>query len=846
MPLNLKALGRPGDQPLIEPRDIFAGLGSRPWPRLRVEQDQVLKAWHKRRDQKDLVVKQNTGGGKTVVGLLVAQSSLNEGVGPAAYLAPDNYLVSQVAAEANRLGISITDNPRSSEFEAGLSILVTTFAKVVNGRSVFGLAGDPYASRIGTIVVDDAHAALADVRQRFAVTLPSSHAAYSLAIELFGEELRRQSPHHGSELVAGGWSVPLRIPFWSWEANYEKFTECLSDAVRQRDPEDLFFNWPLVSPHLKRAVATISHRSLHLRTVCPPIEIAQAFANARRRIYLTATLADDGVLVTDFGADATSVRKPVTPERATDLGDRIIIAPAALNPDVDDAEVRQLALQFSVGDRNGDDLADAGPVNVVVLVPSDEAAKAWEGYADETLHVYDMKPVIDRMVGGEHMGLVVLVNKYDGVDLPRDACRLLIIDGVPAPADLYQQRQAGALAGSESMRIHRVQRLEQGMGRGVRDAEDHCAILLLGAPEARALVDPKDLALFSPATLAQVEFSQRVANQIKGEGLGPVRELLGLFLDRNVDLKAASNQATAGITYNVEGHVSPLAEARRRAWVEATTGNPAKAIEGLRSALDGLDGIEKGWYLEEVAAYQHELSPAESQRTLSAAKKLNSVVIQPTVAIDARPPRQLRRQAEEASRYLSERYGDPTALVLGVQEALQGLVFRPEPADVEATEDSMRAVGLLIGLASIRPEKELSSGPDVAWGLTEERNAVIELKTGITRLDTAIMKSEADQLSGAVSWNASRGGPEDCIPVMVAKDPTLHPLASLPVGARIVTEEKLALLKANVEAFSRELASNESWKRPDAVSRALRVNNLHAGAVIATHSVAPRKAAVGK
>jgi hypothetical protein len=35
------------------------------------------------------VIKQNTGGGKTVVGLLVAQSSLNEGVGPAAYVVPD-------------------------------------------------------------------------------------------------------------------------------------------------------------------------------------------------------------------------------------------------------------------------------------------------------------------------------------------------------------------------------------------------------------------------------------------------------------------------------------------------------------------------------------------------------------------------------------------------------------------------------------------------------------------------------------------------------------------------------------------------------------------------------------
>ncbi|WND15862.1 hypothetical protein [Streptomyces violaceus] len=34
-----------------------------------------------------------------------------------------------------------------------------------------------------------------------------------------------------------------------------------------------------------------------------------------------------------------------------------------------------------------------------------------------------------------HVGLVVLVNKYDGVNPSADACRLLILDGVPRPLD---------------------------------------------------------------------------------------------------------------------------------------------------------------------------------------------------------------------------------------------------------------------------------------------------------------------------------------------------------------------------------------------------------------------------
>ena len=38
----------------------------------------------------------NTGSGKTVVGLLILKSCLNEEKGPAVYVVPDSYLVKQV------------------------------------------------------------------------------------------------------------------------------------------------------------------------------------------------------------------------------------------------------------------------------------------------------------------------------------------------------------------------------------------------------------------------------------------------------------------------------------------------------------------------------------------------------------------------------------------------------------------------------------------------------------------------------------------------------------------------------------------------------------------------------
>lgn len=205
-----------------------------------------------------------------------------------------------------------------------------------------------------------------------------------------------------------------------------------------------------------------------------------AFHQAKRRVYLTATPADDNVLVTDLDADPAKLRHPVTPGSASDLGDHMILAPVGLNPDLDDEAVRVMARQFADGDRDGDGVAEAEPVNVVVLVPSTKAAAAWSPYADRVHYVADLEAGVAELKAG-HVGLVVLVNKYDGVDLPGKACYLLILDGVPRPMDAAERREASVLWGSETRLTRQIQRIEQGMGRGVRDNEGHCVVLLLGS-----------------------------------------------------------------------------------------------------------------------------------------------------------------------------------------------------------------------------------------------------------------------------------------------------------------------------------------------------------------------------
>jgi len=99
-----------------DPIKIFATLPSLPgtFNDLWRGQDKALADWHTDRDKRDVLVSLNTGAGQTIVGLLIAQSLVNEGLENVLYACSTIDLVRQnlSGSEADRDGAHDPRPPR--------------------------------------------------------------------------------------------------------------------------------------------------------------------------------------------------------------------------------------------------------------------------------------------------------------------------------------------------------------------------------------------------------------------------------------------------------------------------------------------------------------------------------------------------------------------------------------------------------------------------------------------------------------------------------------------------------------------------------------------------------------
>lgn len=785
---------------------------------LRQVQATVMGRWSPRRNESDLVIKMNTGTGKTIVGLLILQVSLHDAVGPALYLAPTPQLAKRATEEARRLGLTVVTDPADAKFRRCEAICVTTLQIMFNGKSRFGLAGSPSPLKVGTIVVDDAHSAITKLDEYSRFVVPTGDAAYDELMKHFRGHLASQGAATLLDIESGDRSAVMRIPFWAWQAQAQQVLEVLHP---RRKSAMLEWAWPLLKDHLSVCEATLTSEGIQVAPPLPPIRQFPSFVDASRRIYMTATLANDSALITHFAADPTSVAAPIVPDSAADLGDRLVLVPQELVPDLTDSELRAAVASIAVTD------------NVVVLAPSWKRAHEWDEFANVTVSTADeISSVVERLRSST-VGLVVIVNQYDGIDLPDSACRVLVIDGLPQASSGSERREAIALRDSNTIITRQVQRFEQGMGRGVRSRQDRCAVLVMDRRLVELISRPDVPERLSPGTRAQLELSRKVARSVEDTGGLTIEgfvDMIRKVTDGAEDFKSAARQALVGVTYETVALI-PTATHLRAAYDAAVRGEHQAAANAADTAVNIARQVMKderlaGWLTETAAAYRNATDATRAQSQLATATASNSTILRPMSGLAFKHIRPTRRQAEAAVHYLTDRYLDGAFLRIGMEALIEDLAWDPDRT--EEAEQAWSDLADHLGLAGQRPEKGIGVGPDVLWSDSEGNHLVIEVKSGATA--ELISKRDINQLGGSVRWaEQTLSGVLRVVPVVVHPSHTVDRTGTPIPGAVAVDTDKLVALVTALRTYSTALAADDGFR--DAAAVQAQVVSLHFNAL---------------
>ncbi len=858
MPINFLKLVSSANQMSLEPRDIFMALPNKDkrygYP--RDVQAEVWKQWFVQRDKRNIIIKMNTGSGKTVVGLTILQSCLNEGKGPAVYIVPDNYLVAQVCSEADKLGIRVACDKfdeTGTRVEKGednyfftnkKAILVANIHKLVNGKSIFGLRSNGNI-QIGSIIVDDVHACMDTIGQQCTVKIESNHPLYAQCIEIFGryQVIKDSQAFYDITNNPDQYSNKL-IPFWIWQECCEDTRRLLSQSCYSDDPI-ILFNLPLLADNWKTCNCVISTRCIEITPKCIPISKITSFDQAERRIFMSATLADDSIFVSAMGLKKPDTLNIITPEKANDIGERLILFPKHLNAQLDDNSVKQQLIAF------------AQKYNVVVIVPSFERLRFWQDASDQVLtqvlssHQKNIESGIAALKQGAFKGLTILVNKYDGIDLPDDACRFLVIDGLPAMRSEYDIVVQGMNPSDKQICRECIQKIEQGMGRGVRSNNDYCVIVLMGDKLADVIVNQDGDHFFSNATFEQYNISKQLWEQLMEANPKPtiaeVFQLADYTLMRNTDWISASKGALAAVEYNKAANIDSTTVAIRGAFDKESIGRYDEAfslIEAEKNNNTKLDDKAKGLLMQLMAEYKNFTNPAQAQEVLLSAQKLNATVLKPIKGIQYEKLQSFSdSQGANVVKYIADNEFTTNNYLIHTCSVLDDLTFSENSAN--SFEEALNNVASIIGIHASRPEKDgVKGSPDNLWAIDNLEYFVIECKNGVKPDITSISKSDCSQLLSSIQWfeNLYVGNEFKCYPVIIHIVSVFDTAASPDPRMRVMTEQLLEQFKVAVKAFTEGVVqSSTTTGNAQEIQKLLSHYNLNGKAIINKYTVSPQK-----
>ena len=740
--LSRKAVEKPTDPvKLYDTLDREADKGP-----LRPAQIAVLADWfEKHQSDRDAIIKLHTGQGKTLIGLLMLQSRLNAGLGPVVYLCPNNYLVDQTREQARQFGIRTcaSEGELPEEFEASRSIYVTSVQKLFNGLTKFGL--NTQSTPVDTILMDDAHVCSDIVRSQCKIQIPNNEPAYSALKTLFSADLEGQGSGTFADIENDKRDAFLPVPYWAWIPRESEVASILS---KNADRKSIKFAWPLLKDMLPNCQCLVSGHAVEIEPYIAPLRAFGSYFRANHRIFMSATVTDDAFLVKGLQLAPTTIASPLTYSKETWSGEKMILVPSLIHEDLDHAGMVEIFAAPRPRRTYG----------CVALVPSFDKTKLWEKGGAKVADSDSIGVIVGALKKGEYENTVVLANRYDGIDLPDKACRILIFDSRPYSESLVDLYQEHCRPNSAATLMRAVRSVEQGMGRSVRGEKDYSVIIVIGADLVRLLRDKTSRRFLSSQMSTQIEIGLEITDMARKEieeGKEAKAAFIGLAnqcLGRDEEWKAFYIEKMDNVKPSrSDPKVLQIYAAELEAEQAYVAGYYAGAAQTLQKLLDDkvVDQEETGWYLQEQARFNWKENRTESQTQQVAAHKKNRQLLKPPTGVTVAKLTIVSQGRTERIRHWVSDHASYDNLNVNVTEILVRLIFGSK---ADKFEDALNELSRALGFVGERPDAEWKEGPDNLWALDDSQYMLFECKSEVDVTRSEVNKRETEQMNRSSAW----------------------------------------------------------------------------------------------
>lgn len=252
------------------------------------------------------------------------------------------------------------------------------------------------------------------------------------------------------------------------------------------------FPFALLEDKLRCCAAMFSGGEFELTPPFLPSLALDIFEQDLKRIYLSATLQSEIEFIRAFGRVPDVIIEP--PFDTAGNGERLIL------------DSKNVEIGF------GPEFAKhlVGSRKAIISVHNYRRAEQWSGVARPPKKEEFSKELEEFRSKRSKVGAFILVSRVDGIDLPHDTCRIMIMDGIPSASSLLERYQWERLNKNNVHASRVATRMVQLFGRINRGRNDFGVFLIEGEENRKWFRRKRNLALLPPLLRRQIIIGQQV------------------------------------------------------------------------------------------------------------------------------------------------------------------------------------------------------------------------------------------------------------------------------------------------------------------------------------------------